>query len=367
MVIFMEITVDTLEQAFLADERSIARLRARQAAVLAELDRAQVQAIDGARTLAEWVAARLDAAPATAKHLVDAARLLTDQPDRAAELASGESSFDRVLATARLAAAGADDQQVARSRGFDIAGVQRMTAMHRRVTRHSEHADFGDRYLVFQPRLDRSAYSIHGQLPGEPATAAIARLGAHADTYPPLPNGQPVPQSARMADAFCDLLSQPRHGHDEPEPTVTIIADAALAAPTAGEAGAAITGGPRIGPETLHKILCGGTVEVTTRHSLATSPAARTVPPRLRRAVITRDLGTCAVGGCRSRYRLQVHHIHPQASGGTHHPTNLVTLCWFHHQVVVHGYGYTIDPNSPPNARRLIPPHHQRIPTRAPP
>ena len=35
---------------------------------------------------------------------------------------------------------------------------------------------------------------------------------------------------------------------------------------------------------------------------------------------------------------------------------NLATLCWFHHHVVIHGEGFSIDPNSPPQRRRFIRP-----------
>ncbi|MGH8924895.1 MAG: HNH endonuclease [Acidimicrobiia bacterium] len=39
----------------------------------------------------------------------------------------------------------------------------------------------------------------------------------------------------------------------------------------------------------------------------------------------------CSIEGCRSRYRLQIHHIHPRSRGGGHRPDNLITLCssWF--------------------------------------
>jgi hypothetical protein len=60
-----------------------------------------------------------------------------------------------------------------------------------------------------------------------------------------------------------------------------------------------------------------------------------------------------------SRYRLQIHHITRWADGGRSDPENLTTVCWFHHQVVIHGRGFRIDPESPPQRRRLLqPPIH---------
>ena len=70
--------------------------------------------------------------------------------------------------------------------------------------------------------------------------------------------------------------------------------------------------------------------------------------------VIARD-GGCVVDGCDSRYRLEVHHVIPRSEGGSHDAENLVTLCWYHHHVAIHGRGMRLDPQSPPGRRRLIP------------
>ncbi len=166
-----------------------------------------MHAVDGSRTMTEWVAGRLDVAPETAKDLVGAARSLADQPTRAAGL--GDDTFDRVLATARLAAAGAPESQVKASRAFDIAGVRRLTDLHRRITRTDEHRAFTGRYLVFQPSLDGTTCQIRGQLPGDRAEATRQRLAAHADTYPTPPDGVRPSQAARMADALYDLTTTP--------------------------------------------------------------------------------------------------------------------------------------------------------------
>ena len=82
---------------------------------------------------------------------------------------------------------------------------------------------------------------------------------------------------------------------------------------------------------------------------------ARTMPPAVHRFVQYRD-GGCTIAGCSSRYRLQPHHIIPRSEGGSNEPENLATCCWFHHHVAIHGNGFRIDPTSPPQRRRLLPP-----------
>ena len=98
-------------------------------------------------------------------------------------------------------------------------------------------------------------------------------------------------------------------------------------------------------------------MEVTTTGAqpLAVGPAGRTVPPRLKRFILHRD-GGCVIDGCTSRYRLQPHHLVPRSQGGTHHPSNLATVCWYHHHIIIHGLGSHIDPDSPPHRRRFLHP-----------
>ncbi|MGD2061857.1 MAG: HNH endonuclease signature motif containing protein, partial [Acidimicrobiia bacterium] len=68
----------------------------------------------------------------------------------------------------------------------------------------------------------------------------------------------------------------------------------------------------------------------------------RTAPPALKRALLARYNHTCGADGCTSRHRLQVHHRKPWSQGGETNQEDLVVLCWFHHQVVVHERGYEI-------------------------
>lgn len=51
----------------------------------------------------------------------------------------------------------------------------------------------------------------------------------------------------------------------------------------------------------------------------------------LREIVLSRDGSRCQVSGCPSRVELHIHHIKPVSKGGEHVPTNLVSLCTFHH------------------------------------
>ena len=88
-----------LEMSLEASERLISQARARQVQALATLDAEQVATRDGARSLHEWVAARLDVSTETATNLVEAMKLFEQHPASAQAVASGDISFDRGKAT----------------------------------------------------------------------------------------------------------------------------------------------------------------------------------------------------------------------------------------------------------------------------
>jgi len=312
-------TDDLLEQILCEAEAAVARLRAVQASIVVELDRRQVATADGCHSTAEWVAGRLDLAP-------------------------GDDLLDM-------------------GRRFDITGLRRRASRVRRMTRHDERRAFADRYLVVQPSLDESAWRLHGLLPGADGCIVERALDQRADGFPLLPGGTTCSRGQRHADALVSLATDSLGGTGDgggaATPLVTVFVDAAAAASTGGEAGAAVAAGPRVGPGTLQELLCGGAVEVvaTTAHGtpLAVGRSSRLIPPRLRRWVLHRD-GCCTADGCTSRHRLQAHHVTPWSEGGPTDPGNLTTLCWFHHHVVVHGMGHAVDPASPPGRRRFLRP-----------
>ncbi len=363
-------SIDDLESALLAHEAEIGRQRAAQLELLRALDSAQVAHIDGCRTMIEWTASRLDVTADSARDLVRAARRLADHPALTDQLHAGETSLDRAVATATLADAGADDDLVNASRGYDLAGVYRLAARCRRMTRADERAVQRERFVAMQPTLDRSAWRLWGMLGGYEGAVVEKALNDRGDEFPDFPDGRRLTRGQRSADALVaisqDSLDGTARGGSSPtQPLATVFVDATLAAPTRGESGAEMAAGPRIGPDTLDLILCDGMVEITAVDAEgrpgAVGSAARAIPPRVRRYVLWRD-GGCAADGCTSRYRLQPHHIRHRAGGGSDDPINLVTLCWFHHHIVIHRYGYRIDPNSPPRRLRFLRPEPARGP-----
>jgi hypothetical protein len=68
-----------------------------------------------------------------------------------------------------------------------------------------------------------------------------------------------------------------------------------------------------------------------------------TVPAAIRNAVILRDRHCQWAGGCRQPARVcEVHHVRHKADGGPTSVKECVLLCFFHHQIVIHRWGWTL-------------------------
>jgi len=70
---------------------------------------------------------------------------------------------------------------------------------------------------------------------------------------------------------------------------------------------------------------------------------AETVPAGIRNAVLLRDRHCQWAGGCtQPAGACQVHHTTHKAHGGTTSVKDCVLLCPFHHQIVIHRWGWTL-------------------------
>ena len=67
------------------------------------------------------------------------------------------------------------------------------------------------------------------------------------------------------------------------------------------------------------------------------------VPAGIRNAVIVRDRHCRWAGGCHQPAgACEVHHVTHKADGGKTSTKDCVLLCWFHHQVVIHRWGWRL-------------------------
>jgi hypothetical protein len=339
-------STDRLEQQLLADEEAIAAAHARQLEVLEELDRRQVASGDGCRSLGEWVAWKLDMATENARVLVRTMRRTADRPDLRQALAEG-ISFDRIEALSRI------QEPVGLWAHMDIGGIRRQAA--RRIGSRAERFHGPDEnFLVVQPSLDEAYWKLWGGLDGVSGGLVDKVLTAAADRMTELDPDLPSDVSWRKATALVELCVS----DDAPPANVTVFVDAKSAFASSGETGVVLDAGPAVSRDALQALLCDSVTEVVARAEdgryMDYGRRLRTAPPALQRALMDKYLGACAIDGCDSRNRLQAHHVIPWSEGGATDQDNLILLCWFHHQVVIHQFGFEL--YTQPNGRTRLRP-----------
>ena len=70
---------------------------------------------------------------------------------------------------------------------------------------------------------------------------------------------------------------------------------------------------------------------------------AETIPAGIRNAVTLRDQHCRWAGGCsQPASACEVHHVKHKANGGKTSTKDCLLLCFFHHQVVIHRWGWTL-------------------------
>ena len=97
--------------------------------------------------------------------------------------------------------------------------------------------------------------------------------------------------------------------------------------------------------ETARRLSCDASVVALIENDdgepLNVGRKTRTISAPLRRALNARDKG-CRFPGCANARYIDAHHVEHWANGGETKPSNLVSLCRFHHRAVHEG-GYRIE------------------------
>jgi hypothetical protein len=288
---FEDLTTDALERLLVGYETVIARARAAQARLPAEVDTRQVPLGDGCRTLGEWVGSRLDVAPETATQLVKLTAC--DNTAVTTAVACGDISFDRAVELTRVDS----DTPVEDAAAYAIPRLRVMLATRRRLNRSEERDAFTRRHLMLQPNLDHTGLRLWGELVGVDSARVEQILVDRADQQPRLPDGTREPRPARMADALCgaviDSANATTNDTATPTPVVSVFVDAHSATAGNGQTGVELAGGTRLGAQALEAILCDSVTELTAVTAdgtiLGIGDRSPTIPGRIRRYIHWRD------------------------------------------------------------------------------
>jgi hypothetical protein len=139
---------------------------ARVCEVISVVDVRQSWMADGARSLTDWVAARLRVRHSTAVQLVAVARRLHDLSHLRDRFASGELSLDQVDAMSRIATLETEESVIAEMAGLSNHELDRQARRRQGVSEEDAKTVWERRSLFRQWNLDESELKFRGRLPG---------------------------------------------------------------------------------------------------------------------------------------------------------------------------------------------------------
>ncbi|HWB88405.1 MAG TPA: DUF222 domain-containing protein, partial [Acidimicrobiia bacterium] len=200
---------------------------ARVCELIGEVDVRQSWMADGARSLVDWVTARLRIRHDTAAQLVGVARRLTDLPVLSARFADGSLTLDQVDAISRIATADTETEVIEAAAGMSNAMLDRAARRRHGITEGQARSVWERRQLIRQWNLDESELIFRGRLPGDAGRLFDQAIDTRITGIPPNPEtGVFDAYQTRAADALTELAATSgTSGSDSTPNRLNIFAD----------------------------------------------------------------------------------------------------------------------------------------------
>jgi hypothetical protein len=335
--------------------------------LIAELDRCEGWSDGATQSCAHWLNWKCGIDMGAAREKVRVARALERLPKISAAMERGELSYSNVRAITRVASAATEEYLLMIARHGTAEHVEKIV----RAFRRAKNAEDLSRAAIQQ--VERSVtYSydsdgslvLRARLPAEVGAMVLKALDVAMkevsveQVEESLKDNRVVVDpdsgerqqycgstwSARRADALAlvaeSFLQHERiasNGGDRTQIVVHVSAET-LRDSSAGCCG--LEDGPALAAETARRLACDASlvaiVEDEDGEPLNIGRKTRTISSPLRRFLNARDKG-CRFPGCCNTRHVDAHHIKHWANGGETKPSNLVSLCSFHHRKVHEG------------------------------
>jgi len=323
--------------------------------LIAEFDRRNGWADSATQSCAHWLNWKCGIAMGAAREKVRVARALENLPKVAAAMACGKLSYSKAREITRIACAETEDYLLMIAEHGTAQHVEKLVRAYRRcqdAEELSREARQQQSRSVSFRHDDDGSLVLNCRLPAEAGARLMKALELAVEELPKDPAGdvpagmlpQPVPFSARRADALALIAetflghgAMEVHGADRHQIVVHVAAET-LRDRTAGCC--EFEHGPSMAAETARRLACDASVVALIENEdgepLNVGRKTRTISAPLRRALNARDKG-CRFPGCSNTRYIDVHHVQHWANGGETKPSNLVSLCRFHHHAVHEG------------------------------
>lgn len=322
--------------------------------LIAEFDRRNGWHTDGMQTCAHWLNWKCGIAIGPAREKVRVARALEGLPKVAAAMSSGLLSYSKAREITRVGHEHNEDYLLSIAQHGTASHVEKLVRAYRRCQEAEELSrekrQHENRRVIFRHDDDGSlVLTCHlsaevGALVMKALDIAIANVPMYPENSSLTGRRVPLKYSALRADALAqiaesflahDVLASP--GTDRHQVVVHVAAETLRS----GVPGCCeIEDGPSIAAETARRFSCDASIAAIIEDGdgkpLDAGRRTRNISAPLRRLLTARDKG-CRFPGCANSRYVDMHHIKHWANGGETKPSNLVSLCRFHHRAVHEG------------------------------
>ena len=320
--------------------------------LVAEYDRRDGWSDGATQSCAHWLNWKCGIAMGAAREKVRVARALENLPLISEAMASGKISYSKVREITRVATAETESYLLMIAEHGTAQHVENLIRAYRRcqeAEEQSREARQQQNRRVNYRYDDDGSLILNCRLPAEVGVRVVKALELALEELPVdnVPAGTPsqsIPFSARRADAFA-LMTESFLAHGIVESTggdrqqiVVHVSAETLKHRTAGCC--EFEHGPAMSAETARRLSCDAAVVALIENDdgepLDVGRKTRTISAPLRRVLNARDKG-CRFPGCANTRFIDAHHVEHWANGGETKPSNLVSLCSFHHHAVHEG------------------------------
>ena len=323
--------------------------------LIAEFDRRKGWSESSTQSCAHWLNWKCGIAMGAAREKVRVAHALENLPKISAAMESGGLSYSKVREITRVASAETEDYLLMIAEHGTAQHVERLVRAYRRCQEAEElsreQRQQQNRRVSFRYDDDGSLI-LDCRLPAEVGARVMKALDVAVEELPPPPKKsvpagtfpEPVRFSARRADALA-LMAESFLAHGAIEAAGAerhqIVIHVAAETLRDRKAGCCeFEDGPSMAAETARRLACDASVVMLTENedgeALNVGRKTRTISAPLRRVLNSRDKG-CRFPGCANTRYVDAHHIDHWANGGETKPSNLISLCRFHHRAVHEG------------------------------
>jgi hypothetical protein len=320
--------------------------------LIAEFDRREGWSDSATQSCAHWLNWKCGIAMGAAREKVRVARALESLPKVSEAMASGKLSYSKAREITRIGNADNEDYLLMIAEHGTAQHVERLVRAYRRcqeaeeLTREVRQQQ--SRSLSYRYDDDGSLV-VNCRLPAEAGAGLVKALELALKELPApdVPAGtsaERVPFSARRADALA-LVAESFLAHGAIEAAGgdrhQIVVHVAVETLRDRSAGCCeFEHGPSMAAETARRLACDASVVTLIENDdgepLNVGRKTRTISAPLRRVLNARDKGCRFPGCCNTRF-IDAHHVEHWANGGETKPSNLVSLCRFHHHAVHEG------------------------------